>query len=55
VRWRFVECGRSGRVPGGMVSLLFFFLLFLFLRGGGGWFRREEKGRERLGHETNRR
>ena len=51
--WRFVVRGRSGRVRGGMVS--FFFLLFLFLKGEGRWFRREEKGRERLGHEMNRR
>ena len=55
MRWRFVGHGRSGRVRGGMVSLFFFLWLFLFLRRGGGWFRREEKGRERLGHEMNRR
>lgn len=50
-RKEWVSAGGDGE------SLLFFLLLSLFLRGGGGegWFRRGEKGRERLGHEMNRR
>jgi mitogen-activated protein kinase organizer 1 len=49
VRKEWASAGGDGE------SLFFFFLLFLFLRRGGGWFRREGKGRERLGHEMNRR
>ena len=45
VRKEWASAGGDGESP-------FLFIVFLL---GGGWFRREEKGRERLGHEMSRR